>query len=390
MSEQALRVSVVHALSEVAAEAWDALVGANNPFVEHRFLASMERAGCVGAKAGWAPRHLLVWQGEGAAARLVGAAPMYLKNNSYGEYIFDWGWADASQRAGVPYYPKLVSAVPFTPASGPRLLVAPDVARAPVVRALAEGALALAKESHAWSVHWLFTEAQEPDELAPYGFVSRVTHQYHWRNHGFTCFDDYLGAMGAKRRKEVKRERRAAASLGLEVAVVPGSELSEADVAALYQCYRSTIDSRQAIPYLTPAWFRMVRTELAARALVVTVRRDGELVAAALNFRKGEHLYGRYWGALEELSALHFEVCYYRLIEYAIAEGVQLFEAGAQGQHKISRGFLPSRTYSAHWLRHPGLAQAVADYLPRERQQIERELVMLADASPYRGGSEAD
>jgi predicted N-acyltransferase len=389
MSASDLELSVAEDLRDVPAAAWDALAGEDNPFVEHAFLASLEVFGCVGPKAGWVPRHLLVWQGAGAARRLVGAAPMYLKNNSYGEYIFDWAWADASQRAGVPYYPKLVSAVPFTPATGPRLLIAPDLPRAPIVEALASGARAVAAEENAWSVHWLFTEPGEVGELGAHGYLGRTTHQYHWKNLGFTCFDDYLAAMGSKRRKEVRRERRAAAGLGLDIAVEPGGALSEQDVADLYGCYRSTIDSRRAIPYLTPAWFGAIRQQLAARAVVVTVRRSGRLVAGALNFRKGDHLYGRYWGALEDRPALHFEVCYYQLIEYAIAEGITLFEAGAQGEHKITRGFLPSRTYSAHWLRHAGLARAVAEFLPREARHLEAELLALAEGSPYRAPPEA-
>jgi predicted N-acyltransferase len=214
--------------------------------------------------------------------------------------------------------------------------------------------------------------------------MARDSYQYHWTNQGYEDFDDYLASMKSKRRKEVRRERRAARIPGLDIAVESGAALSEEDIQRLYACYRSTIDQRGAIPYLTEAWFREVRESLGHLAVVVTVRRDGDLVAGALNFRRGKHLYGRYWGALEEVCALHFEVCYYALIEYAIAEGITLFEAGAQGQHKISRGFLPRRTYSAHWLRHGGLARAVGDFLEEERQHVVEDMAALQARSPFR------
>jgi predicted N-acyltransferase len=269
-------------------------------------------------------------------------------------------------------------------------LVAPDAPADAVVEALAKGAQALATEADAWSVHWLFTRPGTPSALEPHGYMPRASFQYHWENKGFESFCDYLSSLKSKRRKEVRRERRAAQALGLEIQVEPGHTLSEDDISSFYACYRSTIDQRGAIPYLTPAWFQQLRTTLGHRALLVTARRDGQLIAGSLAFRRGTHLYGRYWGALEEVRALHFELCYYRLIEYAISEGITLFEAGAQGQHKISRGFLPRRTHSSHWIRHPGLANAVKDFLRREARHVVHDMDHLDERSPYRRAEACD
>lgn len=381
-----LTVHTIAGMHEVDAASWDALAAPDDPFIEHRFLAWLEASGSVSANTGWRPMHLLVRDAEGV---LVGAAPMYLKDHSYGEFIFDWAWANASQRAGVPYYPKLVSMVPLTPATGSRLLVHPQAARASVVQALAEGARALAEAHRAPSIHWLFTTEGEQAELTAHGFRARRSYQYHWlRRPGWSTFEDFLASLTAHRRKEVRRERAKAASTGLELATEPLVALSDADLAMLEGCYRTTIDDHGGVPYLTPAWFHGLREALGARGLVATARRDGRLVAASLAFHKGRNLYGRYWGALEPAPALHFELCYHSLIAWALAHGIERFEAGAQGEHKIQRGLLPSPTWSSHALRHPGLDRAVAAFLEQEAEQVLHAMGALAQRSPFR--EEAD
>lgn len=373
------------ALSEVEPAAWNALVGPDDPFAEHAFLHALERAGCVGGESGWMPAHLLVWREDDDGSRtLDGAAPLYVKDNSYGEYIFDWGWANAAQRGGLRYYPKLVSSVPFTPATGTRVMVAPNADRSAITNLLAQGARAVADAVEASGVHWLFTPEDQASDLTEHGYVHRLSHQYHWENHGWSSFDDYLGAMNAKRRKEVRRERKQAASCGLQLSVEPITALSDADIEALHRCYQSTINERWAIAYLSRDWFFALRSELAHSAHVATARRDGVLVAGALAFQRGKHLYGRYWGATEGVRGLHFELCYYQLIQFALERGLTRFEAGAQGAHKISRGFLPTLTHSAHWLRHPGLFRAVEDFIVREAEHVKAEVASLSERSPFR------
>jgi predicted N-acyltransferase len=375
-----MSVVVIEGMDGVAAAAWDALAGADDPFVEHAFLAHLERSGSVGKRAGQVPRHLIV-ERDGV---VVGAAPLYLKRHSQGEYIFDWGWADAAQRAGIPYYPKLVCAVPFTPATGPRLLVHPDADAASVRAELAAAAWALAGEVGAHSVHWLFVPEGEVGALVDAGYAARRSWQYHFTNPGYRDFDDLLDQMTGRRRKEIRRERRLARESGLELAVEPAHTLSAADLDALHRCYLSTIDAHGAIPYLTPAWWAGLGSVLGHRAWVATARRDGALVAGALAFQKGGHLFGRYWGALEELGMVHFELCYYQLLEHAIRVGLRRVEAGAQGEHKIPRGFLPSLTWSAHRLRHPGLDAAVREFLEREAAHVGSVVDQLGGRSPFR------
>lgn len=377
----ALTIEAVDSLTRVPAAAWDALAGEDNPFVEHAFLASLEEAGCVGQESGWIPRYLLARSGE----MLVGAAPAYIKLNSYGEYIFDWSWADAAQRSRVVYYPKLVIAVPFTPATGPRLLVHPDRDPDPIRQALARGARGLAERLNLQSVHWLFTTEAEAKLLASEGYRHRLSYQFHWRNRGYESFEDFLAALRSKRRKEVRRERRRAASADVVVAVEQGKDLSSEDWDRLHRCYLNTIEDRWAIPYLNPRWFGDLGERLGHRSVVVTVRREGRLVGGALAFRKGRHLYGRYWGCLESHDALHFEVCYYQLVEYAIKNGLALVEAGAQGHHKLARGFEASLTHSAHWLRHPGLADAVYDFIGREAESVTEQVAAYQSRTPFSG-----
>lgn len=382
MSERTLRI--VHDLATVDAADWDALAGDDNPFVEHAFLAWLEESGSATAETGWMPAHVVVHEGGDASGRILAAAPTYVKSDSYGEYIFDWAWADACRRAGISYYPKIVVAVPFTPATGPRALVHPDAPEAACLDALGAGVRALADAVEASSVHWLFTPEDQAEALSTRGFRHRLSHQYHWEDLGFGDFDGYLAAMTSKRRKEVRRERRQAAAEGLDLAVESVADLTPDDLAALYRCYRATIDTRWAQAYLTEAWWRGLPEHLGHRGLVATARDGGRLVAASLAFQKGDQLFGRYWGSTVDVPALHFELCYYRFVEHALERGLRRFEAGAQGRHKIQRGFLPQLTHSAHWIRHPGLDDAVGGFLAEEAAHEREAVRVLSTEGPFK------
>ena len=397
-----LSVRVISSLSEVDATQWDALTSPDDPFTTHAFLSLMEESGSVGPGTGWLPAHLLVEavpadapEGAAGTGTLVGAAPLYVKDHSYGEYIFDWGWAEASQRARVPYYPKVVSAVPFTPATGRRFMVARDVPEGPVLDALLIGARKVAELANAWSIHVLFQSSDEHHALVPQqsidsrGFgprdlVPRMTHQFHWTNDGYADFDDWLGHFRSKVRKEARRERRKARASGAELVVVPGTQLEPAHWHALHAFYQDTASRKWGRPYLTEKWWALAPARLAHLALGFFAMKGDRAVAGALTFQRGRHLYGRYWGCLEHHDALHFELCYHLPIELCIQRGWTRFEAGAQGNHKLRRGLMPHPTWSVHWLRHAGLGHAVAEAMTHERRDTARLLAHLADRGPFR------
>jgi len=380
-----VRIRLLDGLTSVDPDAWDALTGDDDPFVEHAFLLALEASGSVGEGTGWVPMHVTAWEGE----RLVGALPLYEKDHSYGEYIFDWSWADAAMRCGVRYYPKLVSMVPVTPATGRRLLVADGVDRTAVVGGLLEGVLEAADQTGASSAHLLFLEGAEKDEvIAASPFRPRLTQQFHWHNEGYGSFDDFIGRFRSSMRKQVKRERRKVAESGLAVRVLTGPELGDEEWAVLPRFYRDTCHRKGSHPYLTRAFFDQLRQRVAHRVVVAMAYHEGRPVAASLNFEKGAHLYGRYWGCTEEWEMLHFELCFYRLIERAIDRGMRRFEAGAQGMHKLRRGLLPTPIHSAHWIRDPALARAVGEYLPREAMAVQIQLEELAAHGPFRRGGD--
>ncbi len=381
MMPSELSIHVVKEIGSISAEDWNALVSPNDPFTRHAFLLALETSKSVGPGTGWLPCHVLVREKE----KLLGAVPLYLKSDSYGEYIFDWGWAGASQRAGIPYYPKLVSSVPFTPASGRRLMVHDDAVEGPVFDALVSGVQAVAERSKAHSIHFLFCTEDERAALARgYNFLPRLTVQFHWQGAGDQSFDDYLGRMRASARKQVRRERRQALESGLTILTRRGDELSEDEWAYVYRFYRNTTGRKGALDYLTEDFFQQIRSTYGEH-VVLAMAKDGDRpVAASLSFEAGQHLYGRYWGAYEFHEGLHFELCYYQLIERSIAMGHSRFEAGAQGPHKIKRGLLPSATYSAHWLRHEGLLDAVERNLLYETHATQQEIEMFAEHSPYK------
>jgi hypothetical protein len=376
-----LSLSVLSGVAEMPAADWDALVDANDPFLEHAFLAALERSGSVGPGTGWAPRILVARQGT----ELVGAVPLYLKDDSMGEFIWDFAWAHGSHGAGIPYYPKLVAAVPFTPASSHRLMVHPKAERASVARALARGLRDVAEETEASSVHVLFCQEEELAALLPEGFVSRASYQFHWTNRPtpYPSFDDYLGEFRSRMRKQVRHERAVVDDYGLRIVTSPGNALDDRAWHALDRFYRSTVDRYANVASLTPAFFAEIRRTHADRLLAVLAYRGDEPIAATINFARGNRLCGRYWGSAHHLPMLHFELCFYRLIEHAIANGLAVFEGGAGGEQKLARGLLPQRTFSAHWIRHRGLASAVGDYIAREARAVEMEMSACLDHSPF-------
>jgi uncharacterized protein len=364
---------VVTRLAEVDATEWDACAGSANPFVSHAFLEALEASGSATARTGWLPQHVLIED----TGRLVAAAPLYLKGHSYGEYVFDWGWADAYQRAGGRYYPKLQCAVPFTPVTGPRLMVRAD-APAGARDALVEALLEVARQ------HVTFPREDEWQCLGAAGFLQRTGQQYHWHNQGYRDFDDFLDALASRKRKQIKRERRDAQTSGLDIRVLTGKEIEPRHWDSFFRFYISTSDRKWGDPYLTREFFDLLGERLADRVALVVAEKDKTPVAGALNLVGEDTLYGRNWGCIGDFPFLHFECCYYQAIEFAIARKLTRVEAGAQGPHKIQRGYLPTRTFSAHWIADPGLARAVADFVRRETRSLERERAALAEHSPYR------
>jgi len=359
------KVDVVTSLASIAPAQWDRLAAGDDPFSEHAFLLALEQSGSVGPNTGWSPMHLVARNEHGEP---IAALPLYLKQHSYGEYIFDWSWASAAARAGIEYYPKLVSMVPFTPTTGTRFLVAPEYALSDVIETLLSAAVALAQRIEASSIHLNFLSRSELDAVqhADPRFLPRLSMQFHWENEGYQSFDDFLQRFRAPLRKQVRKERNRARQHGIEIRVVEGKDLSPTDLDALRRFYMDTCYKRGSGPYLTPAFFDALQGPLAKRVVAVLAYRDSVVIAGTLNFERGRHLYGRYWGCTEELDALHFECCYYSLIERAIDRGLAHFEAGAQGLHKLRRGLMPTEIHSAHHVLHPRLSQAVADYLPAE------------------------
>jgi uncharacterized protein len=364
--------------------AWRALEPPDFPFFDFEFLRALERSGSIGPGSGWEPAYLVC---RDAGGDLLGALCLYLKTDSYGEYIFDWEWARAYREHGLPYYPKLVAAVPFTPATGPKLLVRPDVtgeARAAVTRALFDAARELGDELRVSSTHALYLPERELGEFAERGFAVRHSMQFHWRNRGYDAFADYLDALVSKRRRQVVRERRQLE--GIEIEHLTGEVLTGEHALTMHRFYVGTFDRKWGFPYLTEAFFAEIFRTMGDRTLLVLARDElsRRAVAGALFHFKGGALYGRYWGAAERRRNLHFELCYYQGIEFAIERGLEIFEAGAQGEHKLARGFLPTLTYSAHAIRHPGFRHAIEQYIAEERELIAATVAAYGRHDPYR------
>ncbi len=375
-----MEIRVAESLDAVDPVAWNALVRDDDPFVSHQFLAALERHGCLGERFGWWPRHLLAY----ADGVLLAAVPRYLKNNSYGELVFDWAWADAYQRHGLPYYPKEVVAVPYTPASGQRILSAPGAAGEAAADALVSAALVQARESGVSSLHWLFVNEEDRRRLRRAGLFERTGYQFHWHNRGWADFDEFLGSLSAKKRKNIRRERRLVRDAGVDLELRSGQEMDDRLWARFYDFYCATFSRKSGIPTLSQDFFRAIGQSLGSRVLVVLARRGSGYIAGALMLRSERALYGRHWGAIERVDGLHFEACYYQGLEYCLAHGLERFEPGAQGEFKISRGFLPTPTWSCHWLAHPEFHAAIDRHTRQESEFVEEYMADLGARSPYR------
>jgi len=367
------RLQVVESLAGIRAADWNALAD-GNPFTRHEFLSALIETGCVSARTGWQPQFILLKRGE----RLAGAMPLFVKTHSYGEYVFDWAWAEAYERHGIEYYPKLLCAVPFTPVTGSRLLARDDAAR----QTLAAAALEAAREFS--SLHVLFPHPGEAQLLESAGMLMRRTVQFHWTNEGYADFDEFLARLTQKRRKIIRQERRRVRESGVTFRWLRGAEIEQKHWEFFERCYRRTYAQHRSSPYLNLAFFLRLGATLPQHCLLILAERAGQPVAATLNVVNENKIFGRYWGAQEHVPLLHFECCYYQAIEYAIAHRLQFFEGGAQGEHKLFRGLLPVQTLSAHWLAHPRFARAIEDYLEREKTGIARYVDELNEMSPFR------
>jgi predicted N-acyltransferase len=380
-----LSLTLHRAIDEIPAADWDACAASSTPFVSHAFLAAVEDSGSAGPETGWTPCHAGFRAADG---QLLGVAPTYLKAHSYGEYVFDQTWADAFERAGGSYYPKLQIAVPFSPVPGPRLLIRPgsgltsDVFASSLTRICAEMQLS--------SVHVTFCSEGEWKALGAAGWLQRTGLQFHWHNDGYTSFEGFLATLSSRKRKSIHRERRDANAAGLTFKTLSGSEILPRHWDAFFRFYHATVDRKWGQAYLTRDFFARLADTLKDKVVLMMAEHDGQPVAGALNLIGGDTLYGRNWGCIGEWPFLHFELCYYRAIDFAIERGLKRVEAGAQGEHKIQRGYLPQRTYSAHWIAHKGLSNAVRQYLEREREAIDGNIEVLGEYSPFKHGTKED
>jgi uncharacterized protein len=372
----AVTVKLENGVADINAASWDRCAGVSNPFVSHAFLSALETSGSATAKAGWQPIPIII---EGSDGVISGTVPAYAKSHSQGEYVFDHSWADAYARAGGRYYPKLQIAVPFSPVPGPRLLTDDDG----VAAALIQGAEAIVEKHRLSSAHATFIDERDRARFEAAGWLIRAGTQFHWANDGYACFDDFLAALASRKRKAIRKER-AAAQDGLEIVHLSGSEISEAHWDAFWYFYQDTGARKWGQPYLTRAFFTQIGETMRDTLLLILALRDGKPIAGALNFIGGDALYGRYWGCREDVPFLHFELCYYQAIDAAIARGLARVEAGAQGEHKLARGYVPITTWSAHYIADPGFRSAIADFLVRERNAVEREIAFLGDMAPFK------
>ncbi|HHI93405.1 MAG TPA: N-acetyltransferase [Gammaproteobacteria bacterium] len=376
--------TIIGSLDEVSSHQWNALDGTQAPFLRHEFLSALEKHQCVGEATGWTPQHILLYEDK----KLLGAVPQYLKTNSYGELVFDWAWAEAYQRNGLDYYPKLVVAIPYTPASGPRLLITPDADRDKISAQLIQCALEHARQYNVSSQHWLFPHQNDLQQLTQQGLLPRLGCQFHWHNlpgnDSYRDFDDYLERFTSSKRKKIRRERRTVAEAGITLQRLYGNELSDTQWQTVHRHYRSTFDRLSGYATLSLDFFHEISRTLPQQLIIVLAEQHGNTVASAICFRDDTTLYGRHWGCDAHFQNLHFEACYYQGLEYCIEHRLQCFDPGAQGEHKISRGFLPTATWSAHWIANPQFRTAIADFLQQETQGVQHYIDSLHKHSPYK------
>ena len=374
-------------MSEIDAASWDRVANPDpakfDPFVTHAFMLALEESGSISPETGWLPRHLLLMGSDG---KLVAAMPCYLKNHSMGEFVFDHGWADAYERSGVDYYPKLLTAVPVTPVPGRRFLIGPDGDPALIQHTLTTAAIELTRRMKASSLHITFLEPEQAARTAGQGLLQRTGHQYHFANAGYGSFEDFLATLASRKRKNLKRERRDALANGITVEWLSGADITEAHWDAFYAFYMDTGGRKWGAPYLNRRFFNLLGETMAKDCLLVMAKRDGRYIAGALNMIGAEALYGRYWGCIEHHTFLHFEVCYYQAIDFAIAQKLKRVEAGAGGEHKLVRGYEPMLTHSAHWIASAKFRKPIAEYLERERTHVEQQGEVMAGMTPFRKG----
>jgi predicted N-acyltransferase len=374
------RTHIVSSLSEIGQAAWDGLLALQdeaNPFLSWTFLHALHESGSASPETGWQPQYIALYDGDTLAAAL----PLYVKGHSYGEYVFDWAWADAYQRHGLDYYPKLLAAVPFTPVAGPRLLAVDAAARAALIDVLQ----ATQRATEVSSTHILFPPEEHARQLAEAGFMLRSGVQFHWLNPGYANFDEFLATLEQKKRKNIRAERRKVAEAGVTLRRVRGVDATDADWKLFNRCYRHTYAAHYSTPYLNLDFFRRIGKAIPENILLVIAEREGRPIASSLVIHSADTLYGRYWGELEHVPCLHFEAAYYQPLEFCIEQGIKTFEGGAQGEHKMARGFLPTRTFSAHWLAHPSFADAIERFLEREAGGIDDYLSELNERNPFKG-----
>jgi predicted N-acyltransferase len=376
-------LQILDHLSDVSAAEWNALLCADiSPFLKHEFLSALEETSCVGSNTGWQVAHLTLKQ----AGQLIGAMPLYLKQHSYGEFVFDWSWAQAYEQQGMNYYPKILCAIPFTPVQSPRILYSRNSNPVEVQNALLDGLKSLLVDNGLSSAHILFPKPAEAESLKRQGFLLRDSVQFHWHNQGFQNFEQFLSVLTMKRRKNIRREREQVAQEAISFRHIPGKDSSDHDWEFFFECYQNTYLEHQSSPYLSESFFKLWSQRMPENLHLIFAERNGVPIAASLLVvdQQSSKAYGRYWGALEHVPCLHFETAYYQAIEYCIAEGIQTFEGGAQGEHKMARGFLPTTIQSAHWIQDPRFAKAVALFLEREHQGIGTYVDELAGHSPLK------
>lgn len=384
MAEHEFSARTLPSLTGISKNEWDALANPGtrpfNPFVTWDFLNALEESGSATPQTGWAPAHVILE----ADGEVVGVAPAYLKSHSQGEYVFDHGWAEAYERAGGQYFPKLQCAIPFTPATGPRLMVKPGEHEALYRTALASAMVQVLEQHELSSLHITFMEEEDAKALGEIGFLLRTDQQFHWQNRDYKTFDDFLAELSSAKRKNLRKERTRALESGLEVEWLTGAEITEAHWDDFWVFYQDTGARKWGRPYLTREFFSLLGERMADDLLLIFARREGRAIAGALNLIGGDTLYGRYWGCIEDHKFLHFELSYYQAIDYAIEHGLKCVEAGAQGSHKLVRGYVPVTTWSAHWIRDAGFRAAVKDYLEREREYVEDDMIVLSRHTPFR------
>ena len=390
MNKQEYQLEIIGSLAEISASEWNAITPTDaGPFLSYQFLSALERCGCVGKATGWQAAHLVLKSPD--SSRIIGAMPLYLKQHSYGEFVFDWSWAQAYDQHGMRYYPKALCAIPFTPVQGPRLLCADGEDSAYIRTTLLAGLKGVLTQNELSSAHILFPEQSEIDSMVEQGFMLRDSVQFHWQNHDYIDFNQFLAVLTMKRRKNIRRERAIVTAANISFSHIPGVDTSKADWEFFYRCYENTYLEHQSSPYLSEDFFLEIANTMPRNLHLIVASRDGQRIASSLLIvdKPNAKAYGRYWGAIERIDCLHFETAYYQAIDYCIRENIQTFEGGAQGEHKMARGFMPTTIHSAHWIADLQFSKAIKQFLEREHQGIAAYVDELSEHSPLKSSTVA-